>query len=366
MRWATSVRWQGGDVPRRRSQFLSLAVAVTVVALAAGCASVGASSEPTSAPTDVPAPTPTETPASEPVVVFDGDCAAMLSQEQRDALLDVGSLTEAEQRSVSQPERVFVDPPNPIETLGGLECSWYAAEGADVPEGVSYVSVAVVPAAVVPREFTARYSVALCEPQYDSTNCRLGRLVDDSWVWATAGSTLEAPTDLLSGGIDAVAANLDSTVSPTPAAKTDDVWDMPDCERLGETIFLDELIGPYRHGYWEGSEQPEEILLASAGVARSCPLFTDSEQIGPDDAHYILRPVILPGAGWQWDRFRSDLGEQATSLEVAGATEAVVTGDGDAYGTVYATDGTNLVSLSIEDPDLGAEIVGRMIGALAS
>lgn len=353
-------------MPRRHSRFLSLALVVTVVALAAGCASVEASAESTPTPADVATPTPTETPASEPVVVFDGDCDAMLSQEQRDALLDIGSLTEAEHRSVVQPEHVFIDQPHPIETLGGLECSWYAAEEAAVPEGVTYLSVAVVPAAVVPKEFAARYSVALCEPQYDAINCRLGRLVDEAWVWATAGSDArEAPTDLLSAGIDAVSANLESTVSPMPADSTDEVWDIPNCERLGEAIGLNELIGPYRHGYWEGSEQPEEILLSSAGVARSCPLFTDGEQTGPDDAHYILTPVILPGAGWQWDRFRSDLGDQATSLEVAGATDAVVTGGGDAYGTVYATDGANIVSLSIDAPDLGAEIIGRMMGALS-
>ncbi|MDN8550092.1 hypothetical protein PUW81_013345, partial [Microbacterium sp. NM3R9] len=84
-------------MPRRRLAVLTLTL---VGALTAGCATPAPVADtPTATPTlEVsPTPTPSETPDAGPVLAFDGDCAQMLTTDQRDAILGSGSITEAEQ-----------------------------------------------------------------------------------------------------------------------------------------------------------------------------------------------------------------------------------------------------------------------------
>lgn len=354
---------------RRPVALLSLALAAT---LAVGCAPVDRAAEaptPARPSSDAPSPTPTPTPNLEPVRAFDGDCEQMLTGEQRDELLGAGSLTRAEQYLAWDAERPVEVDVEPLGTLGGLACTWFAGEGADLPEGIGSLTMTVVPAVEVNNEFAARYSVATCEPSYDANNCRLGRVVADVWVGANAGwGAVETPDELLNAAIEAVAANLPAATQPRRAAATDDVWAIPDCVDLGESLGLEELIGPYRHGYWEGSEQPEEVLLAAAGVFRACPLFSDGERIDYEtDEFHILSPQVAPGLGWQWDELRGRAAESSVvELDVAGATDAFATDWGYGSYKAFATDGVNVVSLYDENLDLAGQVLGRMLSALSS
>lgn len=364
-------------MPRRRLAARSLAdvslAAVSLVALAAlisGCASPNAVAEstPPVAPTSQVAPTPTTPPDSAPVRAFDADCERMLTSDQRDAILGPGAITHAEQQSLWEPARTVPVDLDPIGTLGGLACTWFAAEGADLPEGVSNITTVVMPSSAVPPEFAAKYSVALCEPNYDSSNCRLGRVVGDTWVSASAGwQVREAPRELLSSAIDAVASNLESATRPRPAVIAEGVWAIPDCVALTGAIGLEELIGPYRHGYWEGSEQPEEVLLAAAGVVRGCPLVSDSERIDHDTQEtYVLMPQVAPGLGWQWEELRAGTGAAPSEIEVPGAVDAFASDWGYGTSKVFATDGTNVVSVYLGDVDLAVRILSRTLAVLSS
>ncbi|RKE60282.1 hypothetical protein [Microbacterium sp. AG238] len=355
---------------RRRVALVPLALAA---ALVVGCAPVDRAAE-TPAPVlpaeAAPSPTPTPTPDLEPVLAFDGDCDQMLTSEQRDELLGAGLHTGAEHQRMDDADLPVAVDFDPVGTLGGIACSWFADEGTDLPDGVDALTVTVVPATEVSNEFAARYSVATCEPKYDSTSCRLGRVVGDAWIGASAGwGPAEAPNDLLTAAIDAVSANLPTATQPRRAVATDDVWSVPDCIWLGEAMGIEELIGPYLHGYWEGSEQPEEVLLAAAGAFRTCPLFSDGERIDYDTQEFhILAPQVAPGLSWQWDEVRARAQESSTFVEVdvAGAADAFAVDWGHGSHKAFATDGTNVVSVYESDLDLAAQVLARMLTALSS
>ncbi|GLJ81226.1 hypothetical protein [Microbacterium imperiale] len=357
-------------MPRRRLAVLTLVLAG---ALTAGCATAAPVAEtPTPTPTPTldasPTPAPSATADAGPVRAFDADCAQMLTNDQRDAILGSGSITEAEQMAQWNPDAGVVVALDPVGTLGGLECSWYAAEGADLPEGLTTLTTMVVPASAVPAEYAAKYSVPVCEPNYDSSGCRFGRIVGENWVSAYVGfAVYEAPREMLAGVVDTVEQNLATATQPRPDTRTDGVWAIPDCTELGRAIALEELIGPYLHGYWEGSEQPEEVLFAAAGVARSCPLFSDSARVDPASEKFvIMTPQIAPGLGWQWEQLRADAGSAPLPVEVDGAADAFAVDSGHgAYG-LFATDGTNVVSVYSEDLELDAQILGRIITTLSS
>lgn len=355
-------------MPRRHIAVLTLAL---VGALTAGCATPAPVADtPTATPTlEVsPTPTPSATPEAGPVRAFDADCAQMLTTDQRDAILGSGSITEAEQMAQWNPDAGVAVAIDPVGTLGGLTCSWYAAEGADLPEGVTSLTTMVIPASAVPAEYAAKYSVPVCEPNYDSSGCRFGRIVGENWISAYVGfAVYEAPREMLAAVVDTVEQNLATATQPRPDTRTDGVWSIPDCTELGQAIALEELIGPYLHGYWEGSEQPEEVLFAAAGVARGCPLFSDSARVDPASQQFrILTPQIAPGLGWQWEELRAEADSASVAIEVDGATDAFSVDRGHDARVVFATDGTNVVSLYSEDPELAAQILGRIITSLSS
>lgn len=337
------------------------------LALLAGCGAAEPAEEPT-APSQTPeaslSPEPSPSAGAAPVRAFDGDCAQLLTSAQRDDLLGAGSLSEAERDAeMAQAALPWLEP---VGTLGGLACHWFAAEGADLPEGIFMVGLRILPADAVPPEFAEAYASPICEPSYDASVCRLGRTVGEVWIGADAGPlSTEAPTELLNGALDAAAANLAGATMPQPAAVTEEFWTIPNCGELFAEIRLEELIGPYIQGYWEGSEQPEDVVLAAAGVARSCPAFTDNERIAPEDTHYILTPQIAPGGAWQWEQLVADSAGRSTPLEVAGATEAFAVGAGLGSSNTFATDGTNIVSVPTDDLEVAGALLGRIVTALA-
>lgn len=369
MPWRQRPPCHAGRVKRRPATLLALAIATLVVA---GCTTAERAAEtpaPAATTETTPTPMPSPTPNLEPVLVFDGDCDQMLTGAQRDDALGVGSVTLAEQLALWDPDgRPLVDT-EPAGTLGGLACTWYAASGGEGSEVGARLTTMVVPADVVPDDFAATYSVTVCEPNYDTMNCRLGMRAGDTWISAATGSDYEvrdAPVEFLTAAIEAVSQNLPSATQPRPVSRTDQTWTIPDCVALGEAIGLEELMGPYQHGYWEGSEQPEEVLFSAAGVARSCPVFSDYERL--DEAVHdfrILRPLVTPGLGWQWPDLRAQAADSMFEIDVDGALDSFGVDRGYGSTQVFATDGTNVVSLYSQDADLTATILARIIAALS-
>lgn len=161
--------------------------------------------------------------------------------------------------------------------------------------------------------------------------------------------------------------NLASATKPRPVDRIDQTWSIPDCVELGEAIGLEDMVGPYRHGYWEGSEQPEDVLFASSGIARTCPMFSDGERLDYDTHEFrILAPLVAPGLGWQWKQLRAGNAEAAVAVEVAGAADSFGVDRGHGTVRVFATDGTNVVSVYESDLDLVAQVLSRMLTALSS
>ncbi len=251
-----------------------------------------------------------------------------------------------------------------VGTLGGIECEWHAADGASgLPDGMTALAVIMMPASSVPTDFRFSYDTPLCEPSYDSVNCRMSRVDGEVWIMARAGWNLsEPPTDVLTAAIDAALATAQPSWEARRADSTPTWWTLGSCEALHERMELASAAGPYIDGWWEGSEQPEMTLLTSAGVEQYCPWFTDGEAISSDDAFFIGNTTVAPGAAWDWPAIRVTEGVEPVSVD--GAEDAVIA---PTFGIVYATDGVNVVSVSAsEDAAVAADIAGRALSALAA
>lgn len=323
------------------------------------------------APTVPPAATVEATPVVQvqPSLPFSGDCSAVLTAQQLDGLLDEGWVDEAAQLAAWSPSGRLWPEIDAWGTIGGLECSWFAAEGADLPEGVEAVAVFVAPAREIPATFTAEFAEARCDPSYDAMNCRLARVDGDLWIMSSAGwSPVEPPVTLLNGILDAVVQNATTSSTPARAGVTDAWWDLPVCADFTENLGLDEAIGPYTDGYWEGSDQPEDTVLSLVGVGLVCHWFTDSERrTSADDPFYIGQIALAPGGAWQWEALAALDGVAPVLID--GAEHAVIySGTTEDEGSeLFATDGVNLLSVSTTATDaVLADVASRAFSALAA
>lgn len=341
------------------------AASVAVVLSLVGCASQPAS-EPTpratgSTPSAEPSPTPTL--RADPVRPFGGDCASVLTTPQLDALVGAGAVPIEQKRlEWSAKSAEYAEVPA-VGTLGGVECEWYAAEEAEgLPNGLDAIAVILMPAASVPPAFLSAYDAPLCEPNYDTVNCRMTRVDGEIWAMARAGWNLsEPPTELLSATIDAALGNARDAWHAQRADRAATWWALEDCAALHESMSLEAAAGPYVEGWWEGSERPEMALLRSAGVEQFCPWYTDQDATALDAPFYIGNTTISPGAAWYWSAIISTAGMEPISVE--GAQDAVVA---TSFAKVYATDGVNVISVSAsEDAAVAADIAGRALAALA-
>lgn len=346
-------------------RILSVA-SVALVLVLVGCASQPAS-EPTSIatePTPSAEPSPTPTLRAEPVLPLGGDCASVLTTAQLDGIIGAGAITVDEYRRGWSPDGSVLPEVRAVGTLGGIECEWIVAEGTGgLPEGLNSLAVVLLPAASVPADFASRYETPLCEPNYDSVNCRMSRVEGDLWVMARAGWGLsEAPSDVLGAAIDAAVANALPSWDAQRADVTPAWWALAECSALHADMTLGAVAGPYVDGWWEGSEQPEMTLLALAGVERFCPWYTDRESGTEGGPFYIGNTTIAPGAAWGWPAIIAT--EGVDHVTVPGAQDAVVA---TGFHTVYATDGVNIVTVRAgDDIAIGIDIAGRAMSTLAA
>lgn len=327
-------------------------------ATGAGATGTGTAAASPSASSPAVAPSPTAA-----AVVFDGDCAQVLTDAQRGAILGSGSQTQEEAFAAAYPDVVNHVAPDPAELLGGVQCGWVAADDADLPEGLGGISVMILPAASVAAEYSEALADARCDPSYDSTFCRLARSEGDTWVMASARSELtEPPAAVLEATLDAVAANLASTSPPVAAPRMAEWWAFPACDALGEELQLSDLLGDrYHSGHWEGSDQFEDLILRGAGVRQYCQYSSNSEALPDGHDFSILSVELLPGGGAQW----TDAAADETAPTVAGAESAFQSHTGGEWPVwrLRARDGVNLLNVTAEGDDIDVEVAERVLAA---
>jgi hypothetical protein len=326
----------------------------------------------TSTPTPTPTPTPSQTPQpmptatstpdaepqlTAPVIAFGGDCGVMMTTGQWDDVLGQGSRT-VEDMYV---EWGFGPSPaldfSPVSTLGGLTCDRFAPPGG-VPSaaGVEYLEISVIPLSALPPELAASYNVMTCEGASDGQLCRKSASSGEWWIMAqSAGIPDAVPEELLDTALRAVEQNLVRSASAHAAVRRETWWRLDSCEGLMREISLEELVGDYVVGYWEGEESDETRFFASAGVNRHCPIVAENGE------SFIGGITLFPGAGWAWEaRTRG-----AEILEAGDGIEAVIVRAPEIPQTwVYATDGTNVVQISGGPVELQGEMLLRLMPAL--
>lgn len=301
-------------------------------------------------------------------MAFGGDCANVLDAAQVEAILGAGALPFAEWMAVHQPD--YTPPPSgPLERAGGIDCRWMASDDAEgLPEGMTEIGIFAMPVDAAGDDEIAALAEARCDPQYDSTSCRLGRTSGATWLMARAGAFIGTPPeDLLIAALDAAESNLASYPEPVPATREAAWWDIRDCVELGKAIDLAAILGPdYHDGYWEGSPQHEDFLLEAAGVGQFCQWSSDSAAIPAGEEHYIVSLSLEPGGHWRWADVAGR--DDVEAAEVAGAEEAVRFvfhgEDRISSATTWATDGTNLMHVGIEGGSVDVRIAEKVLAEM--
>jgi len=357
-----------------RSRLSPVIAVAAAVLLAAGCATAQPAASPTASPTSTPTPTsspaPTPAPTPEPVLApvlaptlpFGGDCSRMLTAAQLDDLLGEGWETEDEKHARRGTGAEYIEL-TPLATAGGLACRWFV--GHDVPWGeIEELEITVAPAEQVPAEFTARYAEPLCESSYDATFCRQARTVGDVWLMARAGYSMgDTFGGFLARALDQAEATVSAGIDAVPVDRNASWWQVSDCESLGQDMRMGEVLGEnYGTGFWEGSEQPESIMLREAGLGIRCQWITGDGELSPDGRHHIITLQSSHGGHWQWDAILAH--DDVEDVAVAGAEHAVIFTPRDRL-YVFAGDGVNVVSVDGGDSqEFVADIAARALAAL--
>lgn len=295
-------------------------------------------------------------------MAFDGDCTQVLSSAELDGFLGEGWLTREERDAEYDTDRrhpAFALAP--LETIGGVECDWFAAEEKG---GLQGLSIMIAPADSVPESFTEAFSEARCEGNYDGSSCYLVRTEGDAWLMATVGNLIdEPPVAMLEDMLDAAAAHLPQPLD-AQAVSRDGWWTLPTCEDFGEQMRLEELIGrDYVTGFWEGSESPEMIMLREGGVAVLCEWSTTDPSTSYDGGHHVPAVHIANGGQWLWDDLGSLPGAEEIAVPGAEGAVLVPTPDGRLQ-YLFATDGVNLIETNGSDTEFLVMLAERALAAL--
>ncbi|WP_434812450.1 hypothetical protein [Microbacterium sp. bgisy189] len=344
-------------------------VLISIAALAlAACAPTTTGADPTGSSTGDPSPSSTPS-ATEPAwtVAFDGDCDALLSPEQRETIVAPNMVERTElwekYTQASQPASVQLPSPGAEGTAGGLRCKWGEDVGNDY-EG-QWLEVFVFPESLVEASVAGSYAEPTCEAAYGGSSCRLAATAGGAWVLVTMGpdaATTEAPASMTAVR-DAVLENLAAAEPPVPATATDQWWPIVDCAALAEDMQLGEVLADYGTGRWEGAPSLEQTILENVGAEQYC------EYVADDVANadwFRMSITTAPGGAWLWDRTAVLLPD---TVDVEGAEDAVrltVEGEDETTDVLAATDGTNLIWVTVDGLDVAPEVAARALGTLAA
>lgn len=294
-----------------------------------------------------PTPTPSETasttapPASPttPRIAFDGDCSLMMSTEQWDLVMGNGSRTEDEMLTEwGLNPAPFLDF-SPESTLGGLTCDRFApVSGVPSAAEIQSLEVSVFPLSALSPALTELYQEAMCEGVYDGALCWKSAVDGEWWIVArAAGVTDSVPEQLLDSALSTVRQNLALSAPAHAGDRNEEWWSFDSCEGITQDMSLDDVLGSYVIGYWEGTASTEDQFFDVAGVRHHCPI------VGENGESFVGGITLFPGAGWSWEQRTRG----AEVLNVEGDIEAVIVRATDPAQTwVYATDGTNVAEIS--------------------
>ncbi|MFS0712481.1 hypothetical protein ABC195_01260 [Microbacterium sp. 2P01SA-2] len=319
----------------------------------------------TSTPTPTPTPTPTADPTSSveerPETFVPRRCEELITMDDWDELLGAGSLSGEEQRLAWGTATFDAAEFDPSEPLGGVRCVRYAASQDPRGRAATSVEVSVYPAASISDDDVDYYRDKICGVNYGTTTCVMARVVGDWWVFAGASlepesdHSTEPSTEILTAAIDLASVRV---VGEPAASVPDGIVEGPgiaDCDSFSMRIGLSEFVGEYVIGYVGGGLLPDELVFERLGTRWICPIRSSA-----DDSR-LGTIQLYPGAHRQWDDRtagleRIDLGE--------GLSAALVPADQNRPSTLLATDGSNVVTVAVQEGETDRELARRALAAL--
>ncbi|MCW3493953.1 hypothetical protein [Microbacterium sp. SSM24] len=336
---------------------LAVMVAVALVFLFMSDPAPAAGPEVPSASPSTADPAPVVEAVLEPTVPFGGDCTRLLTTAQLNELLGEGW---TERGGPVLPDIQHTT----LGTLGGMECEWFPEESSSSETLVLSLGVIVLPAAQVPADFAAAYAEVKCDPAYDVAGCRFSRQVGDYWLmtrvyfWSD-----DIPAELLVNAADGVAATVGDGFDGVAADRQETWMTLPDCETLSTSMRLEEFLGTgYGNGYWEGSAQPESIMLDATGVGLNCP-WVSVDGSAPGGKTFISGANVSACGSWAWESIAAMDG--AVPVSVAGTVGAVTFDVGNDRVWLFATDGVNVIHLHNAAANDLIPIAERLLETLA-
>lgn len=333
-----------------------LSVALVVCSLIAGlaaCASPVAAEIQSAPPSESAAePTPEPTVSPRPDLAFGGDCNAIFTDGELTPLVG----TDVVLSPAAMPGRGSA-----VEVLGGTSCMWTDASAQNL------VWLTVIPAAglddVIAEASTDQpWCYGLDEVVGEEGTCSFSTVVDGYWlsgVFNVESASGKRATD----GIDALSALLGSQAATVPAsaiARPDDMWTaVADCAGLAGRVDTAAVLGgdalTADRGSTGGEAGPGFYGSLDAVGHRAC-------MWSAADGEYRFETEILPGAGWVVPQLADSGAGAAVALD--GTVAAVsVEHDGNAT-TFFATDGVNLVSVTIPTGNVALEQVPALVSAV--
>lgn len=334
----------------------------------AGCAASPTPASTSATPLRTASPTASaETTSAQPVLAFGGECDNVVTDEQLTAVLG----PEAGPRAEGGLDLFWLPS---AETGGGLRCAWNAnATEEDRIPGADYVWADVLASDVVPAATKEHYSTARCEGVYDGTVCHLGVESGGAWTLVSTGLLeydAEIAPEVLTELASIVPANARGYVPPVASHRSEAWWARPDCEAVGLSIGLDEFFSNPTAGNWEGGPGAFDRILSDVDLQVACPWF--SEYLNEGDIWGELTVTVAPGSGWMWPEMRRVGQSEAaggppvvsTEVKVVGASAARMLSYGEGQQMAIATDGTNVVRVTVTrgDPIMATE---RVLASLA-
>ena len=269
----------------RKAWIAGIVAVALVVAIAGGVVATSTLSSPVIATTPSPSPTvsseptpspsPTPTPSATngalpPTVAFDGECAAVLSDDAVSSIVGTPMILS---NGVSAQD---------AGVLGGVTCQWIAAG-----DGYQAVGISVFRWEVVPDAVRSQIGV-IPDCAVDGYSCEYAQRFGDAavLVWASRTDDLTALADAVG---DRAALSPGSAGSLPP-----DAWTVPECSVVrdaldrerGRSDIVDHRGDYYPRGYgWE--------VMSGNGAAAYCAVDNLS---APEGAATVVDVVFGPGA----------------------------------------------------------------------
>lgn len=340
-----------GNMKRACHPVRILGVTLLAAVALAGCAADPRSSLSSRSATPIaPVATPTPTIYFEPVLPFGGDCENILSSTDAAPIVGADPAT-----SIASAD---IDWRYPIETAGGIFCTW---AGDD-----EHLEVVALPTESVPVELQQTYASADCDVKYDWSECALARTIGDVWVLASFLEGMEAPPvpiEELDAVLDIAASRAAAFASPEAVTRVGDTWDLPECGDLASGLELQTILGNAEIYEGLGTEGPGSLdkrIAVSTGAMRECGWTTLEAPFAQ------LAVIIEPNAAWSFEAQRSR-NPSTEPVDVLGAGTAFRNLDGYSYEQdLLVTDSVNILQIGLSPSGDDVAVAAIALRLLAS